>query len=211
MSTLDIGLRAFTTFFATVGPIDVAALYAVLAARASPAERRRMAIKGTLVAYVVIFLFVVAGEALLALLGITLAAVRTAGGILLLLVAVDMVLARPSGLTSTTTEEATEAAGKTDISVFPLATPLIAGPGALGAAVLLAAETQHSLAAEAAVLAALTLVMALTLALLLAAGRLNAILGVTGHNVISRVVGILLAALAVQFLFDGIGGSGLVC
>ena len=210
MSTIEIGLRAFTTFFATIGPIDVAALFAVLAARASPKQRRWMAIKGTLIAYAVILAFLVAGEALLALLGITLAAVRTAGGILLLLVAIDMVLARPSGLTSTTSAEAMEAAGKADISVFPLATPLIAGPGALGAAVLLAAEAQHSLAAEVAVIAALTLVMALTLVLLLAAGRLHAILGVTGQNVISRVVGILLAALAVQFMFDGIGGSGLV-
>jgi multiple antibiotic resistance protein len=210
MSPIEVGLRAFTTFFATIGPIDVAALFAVLAARASPVQRRWMAIKGTLIAYAVILAFVVAGEALLALVGITLAAVRTAGGILLLLVAIDMVLARPSGLTSTTSEEATEAAGKVDISVFPLATPLIAGPGALGAAVLLAAETQQSLAAEAAVITALTLVMALTLVLLLVAGRLHAILGVTGQNVISRVVGILLAALAVQFMFDGIGGSGLV-
>ena len=210
MSTIEIGLRAFTTFFATIGPIDVAALFAVLAARASPKQRRWMAIKGTLIAYAVILAFLVAGEALLALLGITLAAVRTAGGILLLLVAIDMVLARPSGLTSTTSAEATEAAGKADISVFPLATPLIAGPGALGAAVLLAAEAQHSLAAEVAVIAALSLVIALTLVLLLAAVRLHAILGVTGQNVISRVVGFLLAALAVQFMFDGIGGSGLV-
>jgi MarC family membrane protein len=210
MSPLEIGLRSFTTFFATIGPIDVAALFAVLAAHASPQQRRWMVIKGTLIAYVVILAFVVAGETLLALVGITLAAVRTAGGILLLLVAIDMVLARPSGLTSTTSEEATEAAGKTDISVFPLATPLIAGPGALGAAILLAAETQRSLAAQAAVIAALTLVMALTLVLLLVAGRLHAILGVTGQNVISRVIGILLAALAVQFMFDGISGSGLV-
>jgi multiple antibiotic resistance protein len=210
MTTTEIGLRAFTTFFATVGPIDVAALFAVLAASASPEQRRWMAIKGTLIAYGLILAFVIAGEALLALVGITLAAVRTSGGILLLLVAIDMVLARPSGLTSTTSEEATEAAGKADISVFPLATPLIAGPGALGAAVLLAAETQHSLAAEVAVIAALTLVMALTLVLLLVAGRLHAILGVTGQNVIDRVVGILLAALAVQFMFDGISGSGLI-
>ena len=210
MSTLEVGLRAFTTFFATIGPVDVAALFAVLTASAAPAQRRWMAIKGTLIAFALILVFVLVGETRLALVGITLAAVRTAGGILLLLVAIDMVLARPSGLSSTTSEEATEAAGKTDISVFPLATPLIAGPGALGAAVLLAAETRASLAGQAAVIAALTLVMALTLVLLLIAGRLHAVLGVTGQNVISRVVGILLAALAVQFMFDGIGDSGLV-
>ncbi len=210
MSTIEIGLRAFTTFFATIGPVDVAALFAVLAGHATPVQRRWMAIKGTLIAFAVILVFVVVGETLLALVGITLAAVRTAGGILLLLVAIDMVLARPSGLSSTTSEETTEAAGKADISVFPLATPLIAGPGALGAAVLLAAETRHNLAGEAAVIAALCLVMALTLVLLLVAGRLHAVLGVTGQNVISRIIGILLAGLAVQFMFDGIRGSGLV-
>ena len=97
MSTLEIGLRAFTTFFATIGPVDVAALFAVLAGHATPVQRRWMAIKGTLIAFAVMLVFVVVGETLLRWLGITLAAMRTAGGILLLLVAIDMVLARPSG------------------------------------------------------------------------------------------------------------------
>jgi multiple antibiotic resistance protein len=106
--------------------------------------------------------------------------------------------------------ETSEAEHKPDISVFPLATPLIAGPGALGAAVLLAAEAQPDWVLEALVIAALLVVMAITLALLLIAAQLHKFLGVTGQNVISRVVGVLLAALAVQFLFDGVRTSGLL-
>jgi multiple antibiotic resistance protein len=113
-------------------------------------------------------------------------------------------------MTSTTVAETSEAATKNDISVFPLATPLIAGPGALGAAVLLTAETEGDLVLQATVVAALLVVMAITLALLLIAAQVHRFLGVTGQNVITRVVGILLAALAVQFLFDGVRTSGLL-
>lgn len=201
----ELSLRAFTTFFATVGPIDVAAFYAVLTASISPAQRRLTAVKGTVVASALLLLFIFAGEVLLRWLGITLAAMRTAGGILLMLLAIDMVFARPSNMSSPTQAEALEAGGRTDISVFPLATPLIAGPAALGAAVLLAVEAgQRGILGELVVIAALLAVMAIQLVLLLVAGRLHAILGVTGQNVISRVVGILLAALAVQFVFDGV-------
>jgi multiple antibiotic resistance protein len=201
---LELALRAFATFFATVGPVDVAAFYAVLTGSVEPARRRLMAFKGVLIGTVLLLVFVLIGEAMLRWLGITLAAMRAAGGILLLLLAIDMVFARPSGMASTTLAETSEAQHKTDISVFPLATPLIAGPAALGAAVLLAAEAQADILAELTVIAALLAVMALQLGLLLVAGRLHAVLGVTGQNVISRVVGILLAALAVQFVFDGI-------
>jgi multiple antibiotic resistance protein len=201
----ELSLRAFTTFFATVGPIDVAAFYAVLTASLSPAQRRLIAVKGTVFATALLLLFIFAGEVLLRWLGITLAAMRTAGGILLMLLAIDMVFARPSNISSPTQAEALEAGGRTDISVFPLATPLIAGPAALGAAVLLAVEAgQRGILGDLVVIAALLAVMAIQLVLLLVAGPLHAVLGVTGQNVISRVVGILLAALAVQFVFDGV-------
>jgi len=205
---LEMALRAFTMFFATVGPVDVAAIYAVLAASATARQRRTMAIKGTLIATVVLVVFAVLGGSILAWLGITLPALRTAGGVLLLLLGIDMVFARPSTMSKTTPAETFEAEGKPDISVFPLASPLIAGPGALGAAILLTAEADGDLALEAIVVAMLLVVMAITLALLLIAARLHKLLGVTGQNVISRVVGILLAALAVQFIFDGVRASG---
>jgi multiple antibiotic resistance protein len=207
---LELAIRAFTTFFATIGPVDVAALFAVLSASAAGKQRRSMALKGTLIATVLLLSFILFGAEVLRWMGISLPALRTAGGILLLLMAIDMVFARPSGMTSTTVAETTEAEHKPDISVFPLATPLIAGPGALGAAVLLTAEAQADWVLEVLVIAALLAVMAITLALLLIAAQLHRFLGVTGQNVISRVVGVLLAALAVQFLFDGVRTSGLL-
>jgi multiple antibiotic resistance protein len=207
---LESALRAFATFFATVGPVDVAAFYAALTAHAAPRHRRRMAIKGTGIATGLLLTFVLAGEPMLRWLGITLAAMRAAGGVLLLLLAIDMVFARPAAMSKPTFAETSEAEAKDDISVFPLATPLIAGPAALGAAVLLAAEARDSPIAELAVIGALLLVMALQLGLLLVAARLHAFLGITGQNVISRIVGILLAALAVQFVFDGIRAGELV-
>lgn len=207
---LELGLRAFTTFFATVSPIDVAAFYAVLVAGYDAYQRRRMAIKCVLVATAVLLAFTLFGGPVLALLGITLPAMQVAGGILLLLLSVDMVFARPSRMSSPTDAEATEATGRADISVFPMATPLIAGPGAMGAAVLMAAEAGGAIGRELVVIAALLAVMAIQLVLLLAASRLHAWLGVTGQNVIARIVGILLAALAVQFMFDGVRASGLL-
>lgn len=206
---LETALRSFTTFFATVGPVDVAALYAALTAAASETQRRAMAVKGTIIASVTVLLFIVAGNTVLQLLGIGLPALRTAGGILLLLLAIEMVFRPPSQLSSTPAE-ASEARIKADISVFPLATPLIAGPGTLGAAVLLAAETHGDVARLFVVVVAMLAVMAITLALLLVATRVQRRLGVTGQNVIARIVGILLTALAVQFMFDGISSSGMI-
>jgi multiple antibiotic resistance protein len=150
------------------------------------------------------------GEAMLRSFGISLPALRTAGGILLLLISVDMVFARPSGATSTTDEEENEAATREDIAVFPLATPLIAGPGAMGATILLLADAQGDFARQAMVVVALLAILLVTLICLVLASQLTRILGLTGLHVIGRVFGVLLAALAVQFIFDGILDSGLV-
>ncbi len=207
---LETGLVAFTTFFATISPVDVAALFAALTSGESGRYRRVMAVKGTLIATAILLVFALFGDVLLERMGIGLPALRAAGGILLLLIAIDMVFARPSGSTSTTKDETAEAELKKDISVFPLATPLIAGPGAMGAAILLIAEAEGDLALQEMVIAALLTVLAITLVLLLVAAQVQRLLGVTGLNVISRVIGVLLAALAVQFIFDGIATSGLL-
>lgn len=207
---IETALRAFTTFFATVSPVDVAALFAAITASASGTQRRHMALKGTLIATAILLLFIIFGIDILHWMGITLPALRTAGGILLLLLGIDMVLARHSGMATTTLAETAEAQAKADISVFPLATPLIAGPGAMSAAVLLASEAEgHPLLLFIVVLAML-IVMLITLGLLLIAGQLQGFLGVTGQNVITRVVGVLLSAFAVQFIFDGISASGIL-
>lgn len=207
---LETGLVAFTTFFATIGPADVAAVFAALTARRSGRERRLIALKGTLIATAVLLLFGLFGDTMLRLFGITLPALRTAGGILLLLIAIDMVFARDSGGTTATDEEREEATHRADISVFPLATPLLAGPGAIGAVILLTTQAAGDWGRLGMVYAALLAIMIVTFVLLLMATQVQRLLGVTGLHVLARVLGVLLAALAVQFIFDGIAGSGLL-
>ena len=149
---LEIAALSMATFFATIGPLDVAAIFAALTAGTTRQHRRSMAIRGTLIATFILVLFALVGEVVLAGLGISLPALRTAGGILLLLIAIEMVFARTTGGTSTTDEEEVEAQTKQDISVFPIATPLIAGPGAMGAAILLMADAEGDLTHQLIVL-----------------------------------------------------------
>ena len=207
---VETALIAFTTYFATIGPADVAALFAALTPNSSSAARRQMAIRATLIATAILLAFALFGEAVLRLFGISLPALRIAGGILLLLIAIDMVFGRPSGGTTTTSEENAEAALKDDISVFPLATPSIAGPGAIGATILLVANAEGDRLRIAVVILVLLAVLLLTFLLLLIATQVQRLLGLTGLHVVSRIVGVLLAALAVQFIFDGIRTSGIL-
>ncbi len=201
---------ALATFFATIGPLDVAAVFAGLTAGTPQRRRRQMAVRGALIAGTTLVVFALVGEFLLAGLGISLAALRTAGGILLLLIGIDMVFARHSGGTSTTDEEEEEAKAKQDISVFPLATPLIAGPGAMGASILLMANTEGDYALQAVVIGCIIVVVGATLLMCLLSAQIDRLLGTTGMQVVGRIMGVLLSALAVQFIFDGIAQSGLL-
>ena len=200
---------ALATFFATIGPIDVAAVFAALSSKLDSGLRKKMAIRGVIIATIILLSFAVFGEFFLTRLGISLPAFRTAGGILLLLIGIEMVFARSSGGVSTIHEEEVEAATRQDIAVFPLATPLIAGPGAIGAAILLMANTNGDVVLQITVVSSLLAILLFTLAALLIASKIQSFLGVTGQNVISRILGVLLSALAVQFIFDGIKQSGL--
>lgn len=207
---IETAVVALATFFATIGPIDVAAMFAVLTENVAQYERQAMALRGTLIASVILVVFALLGDELLAGFGISLAALRTSGGILLLLIGIEMVFARSSGATTATTEETHEAEGKNDISVFPLATPLIAGPGAIGASILLMANVRGDIIRQGIVLLSLLTILLVTYLSLLGATKLMRLLGVTGMRVVSRVFGVLLCALAVQFIFDGIRQSGLL-
>lgn len=206
----EMAIVALTMFFATIGPLDGAAIFAALTAGATPQARRSMAVRGTLIAGLILLAFALMGELLLTRLGISLAALRTSGGILLLLIGIDMVFARSSGGTSTTYEENKEAVSREDLAVFPLATPLIAGPGAMGAAILLMADAGSDLLLQLVVVTSLAVILLLTLGALLLAGQMQRYMGITGMHVVSRVFGVLLSALAVQFIFDGIAQSGLI-
>jgi MarC family membrane protein len=200
---------ALATFFATIGVADIAFIFAALTKNASPVERRLVATRGVAIATVILLFFGFLGNQILDLFGITLPALRTGGGILLMLIAIDMVFARHSGATGTTSEEHAESRQRHDISVFPLAMPLLAGPGSISAVILLTTGAKTDLDFWL-VLAGLVTMLALSWVTLLLAIPIQRLLGLTGLAVVSRVVGILLAALSVQFIFDGIKASGLL-
>lgn len=207
---LAAALTSFTTFFATIGPIEAAVLFATLTPKVSAAERRRIAMRATFIAMVILGASTLAGGPLLKQLGVSIPALQTAGGVILLVIALDMVFARPTSAFKLTPPEGAEAQHKEDLAVFPLATPLLAGPGAMSAGILLAANAHGDAFALSMTLAALATVMALTLALLMLAHDVTRFIGVTAQRVLMRVFGILLAAIAVQALFNGIGASGLI-
>lgn len=194
-------LQSFLTLFVVVDPVGVAVLFLGLAGSRSRDERRGIARKAVAVAAAVLLSFALFGAALLNHLGITLSAFRVAGGLLLLKIAGDMVFAQ---LERETKEEEQEARARPDISVFPLAIPLLAGPGALAAVMILAGSGDPL--ARGAVYASIVLVSAIAYVSLVAAEWLFRLLGHTGVNVVTRILGILLAALAVQYVADGAKG-----
>lgn len=197
-------LSSATTFFATIGPIEAAVLFATLTPKVDRAVRLAMAGKATLIASAILLVFTLLGQPLLRQLGVSIAALQTAGGIILLLISLDMVFAKPGSAFKLTPSEGAEAQNKDEIAVFPLATPLLAGPGAMSSAILLAANARDDLLQLIPVVAALMAVMALTYVLLAASHDLNRLIGITAQRVLMRVFGILLAAIAVQAVFTGV-------
>ncbi len=201
----DFVFNAFVTLLVVVDPLGLAPIFAALTQGYSEKRKRETAIRGTLLGAGILLVFALAGDALLGALGIGLPAFRIAGGILLFLLALDMIFARPSGMRASTVREQEEESYQQDISVFPLAIPLLAGPGAITTVLL---YTGGSNAAQVAMfMFVLLVVLLLTLACLLLAPRVMRLFGDTGANVLSRVLGVLLAALAVQFVLDGLRTS----
>jgi multiple antibiotic resistance protein len=199
----ELLVNTFVVLFIVVDPVGVAVMFPTLSSDADGRFRRHMARRAALLSLVLLLAFFFTGDWILKALGIGVPAFRIAGGLLLLLLAIDMVFARQSGLRSTTLREREEAVAKHDISVFPLAFPLLAGPGALTTVLLMANSTDGGLV-TAGMVGVIVLVMGVTLAALYTAERLYRILGETGANVLSRVFGLILAALAIQYMVDGI-------
>ena len=196
-------VSAFVTLFVVVDPVGVAVVGGGLTHGLSRDSRRSIAMRGTLIAGVLLILFAFGGEWLLRALGIGVPALRVAGGVLLFLLAIDMVFARPSGIRNPTAPEQEEASHRNDIAVFPLAFPLLAGPGALTSVVLLMARAGTP-ADSALVIGALMAVLVLAFLALRFTDRVTRLLGVTGANVVGRISGVILAALAAQFVLDGL-------
>ena len=198
-------LKFFVVFFVVVDPVSLIPLFTGLTAGANPAFKRRMALQAVAISAVILLLFAVGGAAFLQLMGISLEAFRIFGGLLLFLLALEMVFARESGA-RTSSDEAAESRRRADISVFPLAFPFIAGPAALTTILLWFGRVQLPAQAGlfAGLIAAAALVLAIVLALLFVAEPLMRVIGVTGANVASRILGVILGALAVQFVLDGL-------
>ena len=198
-------LKFFVVFFVVVDPVSLIPLFTGLTAGANPAFKRRMALQAVAISAVILLLFAVGGAAFLQLMGISLEAFRIFGGLLLFLLALEMVFARESGA-RTSSDEAAESRRRADISVFPLAFPFIAGPAALTTILLWFGRVQLPSQAGlfAGLIAAAALVLAIVLALLWVAEPLMRVIGVTGANVASRILGVILGALAVQFVLDGL-------
>lgn len=198
----SLSVKTFFIMLVIMDPVGLAPIFIALAGRRPVAEQRRLARKAAVVAGGIIFVFGLFGRPLLEHLGISLSAFRIAGGILLFLVALDMVSARQSA-TKETPEEEQEAQSRDDISVFPLAIPLIAGPGTL-ASIMIQTNTAHGdPALLLAVFAVTGVVLGLCYLALVLSHPIARVLGVTGVNVVTRVLGVLLGALAIQYVADG--------
>ncbi|MCB2106083.1 MAG: MarC family protein [Rhodobacteraceae bacterium] len=204
---LELAVSSFVTFFVVIDPPGMVPLFMSVVPGLDAAGRRRTAWRGTFAATVILIGAAFAGSFVLEKLGISLAAFRIAGGVLLLLLAIDMVLARMGPLRTTGPAEETEPDAHHDVALVPLAIPLIAGPGAFASVILLMGRASGDPLAMATVLGALLAVMASLLISLMAASKIMDWLGMTGVAVMGRVLGIILAALAVQLIVSGIGES----
>ena len=199
---IELFFSAFATFFVVIDPPGCAPIYAGLSAGASAAQRRAMAVRAVVVAGLILLVFALFGEALLHGLGIELASFRIAGGVMLFLIALEMVFEkrterredRAAKVSATETE---------DVSIFPMAMPMIAGPGSIASVMLMMARNE-GLERSLVVMGALAANLLLTLVALLAAGPMMRVLGHRIEAVITRLLGVLLAALAVQFVIDGL-------
>jgi multiple antibiotic resistance protein len=200
-------VKFFVVLLVVVEPLSLLPVLAALTEGADDHYRRRMSTKAVGVSAVVCLLFATGGTALLGILGISVDAFKVGGGILLFILAIEMVFARPSGVRSITPGEDAEAHHRGDISVFPLAFPLIAGPGALATILLAFAGVSPGSAQFFAQIGVIVSVLVITLGLMLLTGPVMRVLGVTGGAVLGRMLGVLLAALASQFVLDGIRGA----
>jgi multiple antibiotic resistance protein len=197
---------ALVTFLVIIDPPGCAPIFASLTRGASAVDRRSMAIRSCLIAWLILMFFALLGKPMLGALGISLASFRIAGGILLFYIAVEMVFERRTERRERRADSIEGTPQADDISVFPMAMPMIAGPGSIASAMLWVSRAETPVHV-ALVLAAITVVMLLTLLTLLAAGPLMRFIGEKIEAVITRILGVVLAALAAQFVVDGLKQS----
>ncbi len=203
--SLDLAATVFVTLFVVIDPVGLAPLFLALTRGMGQEQRVSIGLRAIGIAFVLLALFGFAGEALLGAVGIGIPAFRIAGGLLLFLTAVDMLFEKRQPRREKSVHEAE---ALPDPTVFPLATPLIAGPGALATMILLIGQHPGDIAAQATVYLTMTLVLAICWLFFRLSGAIEHVLGPTGINVVTRLLGMLLAALAVQFVLQGLRDFG---
>jgi multiple antibiotic resistance protein len=203
---IEVFGSALVTFLVIIDPPGCAPIFASLTRGTPGKHRRSMAIRSSLIAWAILMFFALLGRPMLHALGISLASFRIAGGIMLFMIALDMVFERRTQRRETRAQSIEGTPEAEDISVFPMAIPMIAGPGSIASAMLWVSRADGT-AEVAAVLAAITVVMVLTMVALLAAGPIMKVIGEKLEAMITRVLGVILAALAAQFVIDGLKQS----
>ncbi|NVK35364.1 MAG: MarC family protein [Rhodobacteraceae bacterium] len=201
----DFLINAFVTLFVTIDPVGLAPMFLALTAGASAAARRRIAARATLIATIIFAIFFAFGQAVLNVLGISVSAFRVAGGILLFLIALEMVFGKRNERKSETAERAAGDQNEKDlhdIAVFPIAIPLIAGPAAISAVILMASQAPDTLSYIGLGIVIITILCLCAIAFLLA-DKIERLLGDTTQLVVTRLLGVLLAALSIQFIAEG--------
>jgi multiple antibiotic resistance protein len=203
---IELFVSAFITLFVVIDPPGCAPIYASMTTDANARQRRSMAIRAVIVAGGILLVFALFGEALLSALHIELNSFRIAGGIMLFLIALDMVFEKRTERREQRAQDVIDDPEIEDVSIFPMAMPMIAGPGSIASVMLLVSQNS-GLDRALTILGALLAVLLLTLAALLTAGPLMKLLGSKAEAVITRLLGVLLAALAAQFVIDGLRAS----
>jgi len=202
-------VTAFAALFVVIDPIGLTPIFVALTQGMSAARRRALALRACVISFAILLVFALFGEAVLGFIGISMPAFRVAGGILLFLTALDMLFERrQKRRRDQADEDDDEEEDDEDPSVFPLAIPLIAGPGAIATIILLVGQSAGPVG-FVATMGVLLAVLAMVLVLFLGAGLLERLLGRVGINVVTRLLGMLLAALSVQFVLDGLRSFGL--
>jgi multiple antibiotic resistance protein len=207
---IEVASAAFANFLITIDPIGVVPFFMAITAGMTRERQRAVAIKSVSIAAAILLVFTLVGQPILYYLGVTLPAFRIAGGVLLMLLAIDMVMAREGGIRALTPREEKDVADRNphpDVAVFPLAIPLIAGPGAIASTILLQSQHVGDIAAQAVSAGVMVGVLVLTGLAFIMSETIMRLLGLTGVAVLSRVLGIVLAALAANNIIEGLRAS----
>ncbi|UJW73725.1 MarC family protein [Rhizobium sp. SL42] len=203
MASAEAMIAAFTTLLVTVDPPGLAPLFLGLTVGMNKSQRKQVAVRGSIMGFAILTVFALFGATVLSALGISMGAFRIAGGLMLFAIAFEMIFERRNERKEKTTDDAITKDHIHNLAVFPLAIPLIAGPGAISATVLIAG-TMNDLMGRAQLIGVIAVVLGLVYLALRVAERLNRFLGVTGRALLTRLLGVLLAALSVQFVVDGV-------